>query len=35
MIKPSKYVNETAKALIGLFSNTDEMMILGQDFLDS
>lgn len=35
MIKPNKYVNDTAKALIGLFSNTEEMKMIGKDFLDT
>ena len=35
MIKPNKFVFETAKALIGLFSDTEEIKNIRKFFLDT
>ena len=35
MIKPNKFVFETSKALIGLFSDTEEIKNIRKNFLDT
>ena len=35
MIKPNKFIFETAKALLGLFSDTEEIKNIRKNFLDS
>lgn len=35
MIKPNKFIFETAKALLGLFSDTEEIKNIRKNFLDT